>query len=109
MKLPETHYAQSGVVNIAYQVLGTGRLDLVVVPGFTSNVEYEWQEPRIAAYRQRLARSARVILFDKRGTGLSDQIHGIPTLEERMDDVRAVMDAAGSERAVVLGTADGEQ
>ena len=107
MQIPETRYARSGDVNIAYQVVGEGPLDLVVVPGFIGNTEYEWTEPRIAAFRRRLARFSRTILFDKRGTGLSDQVHGVPTLEERMDDVRAVMDAAGSERAVVMGVSEG--
>jgi pimeloyl-ACP methyl ester carboxylesterase len=107
MKVPDTPYARSGDVSIAYQVLGEGPLDLVVVPGMISNVEFDWYEPRLAAFRRRLARSARSIVFDKRGTGLSDHVRGVPTLEERMDDVRAVMDAAGSERAAVLGVSEG--
>jgi pimeloyl-ACP methyl ester carboxylesterase len=107
MEAPETRYAQSGEVSIAYQVLGAGAVDLVVVPGMAANVEYEWQDRHQAAFRRRLARFSRLILFDKRGTGLSDQVHGVPTLEERMDDVRAVMDAVASERAVVFGVSEG--
>jgi pimeloyl-ACP methyl ester carboxylesterase len=105
--IPETRYARSGEVSIAYQVLGEGPIDLVVVPGLCGNVEYEWQERHMAAFRRRLARFARVILFDKRGTGLSDQVQGIATLEERMDDVRAVMDEVGSEHAVIFGMSEG--
>jgi pimeloyl-ACP methyl ester carboxylesterase len=104
---PDTRYARSGDVSIAYQVLGDGPLDLVLVPGMISNVEFDWHEPRLAAFRRRLGRSSRSIVFDKRGTGLSDHVRGVPTLEERMDDVRAVMDAAGSERAVVVGLSEG--
>jgi class 3 adenylate cyclase/pimeloyl-ACP methyl ester carboxylesterase len=107
VELPDIRYARSGDVSIAYQVVGEGPLDLIVAPGFVSNLDFEWTEPRIADFRRRLARISRLILFDKRGTGLSDQVHGVPTLEERMDDVRAVMDAAGSERAVVMGLSDG--
>ncbi|MBD0329089.1 MAG: adenylate/guanylate cyclase domain-containing protein [Thermoleophilia bacterium] len=107
MQLPETRYASSGEVSIAYQVLGEGSLDLVVVPGMAGNVEYEWHDRYQAAFRRRLARFSRLILFDKRGTGLSDGVHGVPTLEERMDDVRAVMDAVGSQRAVIMGISEG--
>jgi pimeloyl-ACP methyl ester carboxylesterase len=107
MDLPDIRYARSGEISIAYQVVGEGPIDLVVVPGFISNLDFEWSEPRIADFRRRLARFTRLILFDKRGTGLSDQVHGIPTLEDRMDDVRAVMDAAASERAVVMGLSEG--
>ena len=107
MKPPETRYARSGDVAIAYQVVGDGPVDLVVVPGAISNIDLEWDEPRIAAYHRKLASFSRLILFDKRGTGLSDQVLGVPTLEERMDDVRAVMDAAGSERAVLMGSSEG--
>jgi pimeloyl-ACP methyl ester carboxylesterase len=104
---PETRYALSGDVAIAYQVVGDGPVELVVVPGAISNIDLEWDEPRMAAYNRKLASFSRLILFDKRGTGLSDQVLGVPTLEERMDDVRAVMDAAGSERAVLMGTSEG--
>ena len=105
--VPEIRYAKSGDVHIAYQVLGVEPLDLVLVPGFISHLEYGWHEPRLAAFLRRLASFSRLIVFDKRGTGLSDQVHGVATLEERMDDVRAVMDAVGSERAVVCGMSEG--
>lgn len=104
---PETRYAKSGDVHIAYQVTGAGTLDLVFVPGFVSHVEASWQSPAIAKFFARLASFARLILFDKRGTGLSDRTSQIFTLEQRMDDVRAVMDAAGSERAVLFGISEG--
>jgi len=107
LEVPETRYARSGDVSIAYQVLGAGPLDLLMVPGYVSNTEFEWTEPKIAAFRRRLASFSRLILFDKRGTGLSDQVHGVPTLEERIDDVRAVMEAARSERAVIFGLSEG--
>ncbi len=107
--LPETRYARSGDVHIAYQVVGEGPTDLVFVPGWVSNVEVLWEEPRVARFLERLASFARVILFDKRGTGLSDPVpeDGLPTLEQRMDDVRAVMDAAGSARAALFGFSEG--
>lgn len=104
---PETHYARSGAVHIAYQVLGGGPHDLVFVPGFISNIDHYWSEPTIAHFLTRLAQFSRVILFDKRGTGLSDRVGSLPTLEERMDDVRAVMDAAGSKRAAIFGVSEG--
>lgn len=104
-----TRYARSGDLNIAYQVVGEGPLDLVYVPGFVSNVELMWEEPGYAAFLERLATFSRLIIFDKRGTGLSDPVStdALPTLEERMDDVRAVMDAVGSERAALLGHSEG--
>jgi class 3 adenylate cyclase len=105
--LPDTHYARSGDLHIAYQVFGTGSVDLVVVPGFISNVEETWNIPSAARWLERLGRFARVITFDKRGTGLSDRVGAMPTLEERMDDARAVMDAAHSDRAVLLGISEG--
>ncbi len=104
---PRTRYAKSGNVNIAYQVFGDGARDLVYVPGWVTHVEYAWEEPSYARFLQRLASFARVIIFDKRGTGLSDRDTGLPTLEERMDDVRAVMDAVGSQRAAILGMSEG--
>ena len=104
---PETKYAQSGNVSIAYQVVGTGPLDLLIVPGFISHLEQAWENPAYSRFLQRLASFSRLILFDKRGTGLSDRIAGIPTLEQRMDDVRAVMDATGSERAALFGISEG--
>jgi pimeloyl-ACP methyl ester carboxylesterase len=107
--LPETRYAKSGDVNIAYQVVGEGPLDLVYVPGWISNIELMWEEPGHARLLRRLASFSRLILFDKRGTGLSDPVplERLPTLEQRMDDVRAVMDAAGSERAALFGSSEG--
>jgi len=104
---PKTKYAKSGNVSIAYQVFGDGALDLVYVPGWISHVEHAWEDPSYARFLARLATFARVIIFDKRGTGLSDRDTGLPTLEERMDDVRAVMDAVGSQRAAILGTSEG--
>ena len=107
MERSETRYAKSGDVHIAYQVVGDGPVDLVVVPGFVSHLEWQWQHPLVAHFFERLGSFARVVLFDKRGTGLSDRMSGIPTLEQRMDDVRAVMDAAGSRRAAVMGVSEG--
>jgi class 3 adenylate cyclase len=104
---PETRYARSGDLHIAYQVFGAGSVDLVLVPGFISNVEETWDNPSAARWLERLGRFARVITFDKRGTGLSDRAGSVPTLDERMDDARAVMDAAQSERAVLLGISEG--
>ena len=107
--LPETQYARSGEVNIAYQVVGDAPLDLVFVMGWVSHMEYFWREPRFAKFLMRLASFSRLILFDKRGTGLSDRvpIHELPTLEQRMDDVRAVMEAVGSEKAALVGVSEG--
>ena len=104
---PETRYARSDDVSIAYQVTGEGPFDLVVVPGFVSHVELTWQVPAMTEYFQRLASFCRLIRFDKRGTGMSDRVTGVPTLETRMDDVRAVMDAVGSERAALMGVSEG--
>jgi class 3 adenylate cyclase len=104
-----TEYARSGDVHIAYQVVGQGPLDLVYVPGWVSHVELAWEEPALARFLWRLAAFSRLILFDKRGTGLSDRVpnDALPTLEERMDDVRAVMDAVGSQRAAIFGHSEG--
>ncbi|MDO8479235.1 MAG: adenylate/guanylate cyclase domain-containing protein [Candidatus Rokubacteria bacterium] len=104
---PKTQYAKSGDLHIAYQVTGTGPLDLVFVPGFVSHLEYQWEHPESARFFERLSSFSRLIRFDKRGTGLSDRVGGIPTLEQRMDDVRAVMDAVGSERAALFGISEG--
>jgi pimeloyl-ACP methyl ester carboxylesterase/DNA-binding winged helix-turn-helix (wHTH) protein len=108
-RVPETQYAVSGDVNIAYQVVGDAPLDLVFVMGWVSHMEYFWREPSFARFLSRLASFSRLILFDKRGTGLSDRvpIHELPTLEQRMDDVRAVMEAVGSERAALVGVSEG--
>jgi len=100
-------YARSGDVNIAYQVCGEGPVDLVFVMGWVSHLEYYWKEPSFARFLSRLASFSRLILFDKRGTGLSDPVTQLPTLEQRMDDVRAVLDAVGSRRAVLLGVSEG--
>src|SRR5438093_2973627 len=107
--VPQTRYAKSGDLNIAYQVVGDGPLDLVYVPGWISNDERMWDEPAHAHVLGRLAAFSRLILFDKRGTGLSDPVplDRLPTLEERMDDVRAVMDAVGCERAAIFGFSEG--
>jgi pimeloyl-ACP methyl ester carboxylesterase/plasmid stabilization system protein ParE len=104
---PQTRYARSGDVSIAYQVVGDAPRDLVLVPGWVSNVEVLWEEPACARFLERLATFTRLILFDKRGTGLSDRVSDMPNLETRMDDVRAVMDAVGSERAALLGYSEG--
>jgi pimeloyl-ACP methyl ester carboxylesterase/class 3 adenylate cyclase len=103
----ETRYARSGDVSIAYQVTGDGPFDVVFVPGFLSHVELAWDVPAMAAYNRRLASFCRLIRFDKRGTGMSDRVSGVPTLETRMDDVRAVMDATGCERAALIGVSEG--
>lgn len=106
---PRTHYVQNGDVDIAYQVVGDGPIDIVFVMGWVSHLEYFWKHHLFASFLERLASFSRLILFDKRGTGLSDRvpIDRLPTLEQRMDDVRAVMDAVGSERAVLVGVSEG--
>jgi len=104
---PETRYALSGDVHIAYQVVGDGPIDLVYVPAWISQVEHYWEEPMVARYFNRLASFSRLIMFDRRGSGLSDPVPGAPTLEEQMDDVVAVMDAVGSERAAVYAALEG--
>ena len=107
--MTETRYAKSGDVNIAYQIVGEGPRDLLYVPGWVSNVEAMWDEPTMAGLLGRLASFSRLILFDKRGTGLSDRVptDKLPTLEQRMDDVRAVLDAAQSERTALFGHSEG--
>jgi class 3 adenylate cyclase len=107
MEAPETRYTLSGDVNIAYQVVGEGPLDLVFIPSLTHHVELVWENPPQAWFFTRLASISRLLLFDKRGTGMSDRFGAAPTLEARMDDIRAVMDAAGSERAVLVGLGEG--
>ena len=104
---PRTQYALSGDAHIAYQVFGEGDLDLVFVPGFVSNIEHYWEMPRVPDLLERLGSFARVVIFDKRGTGLSDPVAGPPPLEQRMDDMQAVMDAAGVERAALYGVSEG--
>jgi len=105
--IPPTRYARSGDVHLAYQVYGDGPVDLLVVSGFVSHLEVQAENPEIQRFVAGLSRFARVIGFDKRGSGMSDPVAEVPTLEERMDDLRAVMDAAGSERAVLVGISEG--
>src|ERR1700758_1175001 len=106
---PETRYAKCGDFNIAYQVVGNGQFDLVYVPGWVSNVELFWEGAKARRFLERLASFSRLILFDKRGTGMSDRVPNdrLPTLEQRMDDVRAVLDAVNSDRAALLGHSEG--
>jgi pimeloyl-ACP methyl ester carboxylesterase len=103
---PETHYARNEGVNIAYQVVGRGDVDLVFVPGWVSHIEYAWEEPSFAPFLERMSRFSRLICMDRRGTGLSDPVDRLPTMDERMDDLRAVLDAAGSERAFLFGISE---
>ena len=105
--LPETRYAQSGDVSIAYQVMGEGPIDIILVPGLFSNVEFMHEMPGYTAFLRRMSSFARVVAFDKRGQGLSDRMTGVPSLEQRMDDVRAIMDEIGSRRTVLLGFSEG--
>ena len=104
---PKTQYARRGDVNIAYQVVGDGPVDLLCAPGFISNVDLVWTEPRVTSFIRRLASFSRLIIFDKPGTGASDPVASVPTLEERVQDMRAVLDAAGSERAALFGISEG--
>lgn len=104
---PEVRYARSGDLHIAYATLGSGPIDVLVVPGFISHLEIMWDNPAIVALCRRITRFGRLILLDKRGTGMSDPVTDAPTLEQRMDDIRAVMDAAGSDRAVLMGVSEG--
>ena len=107
MAMPVTRYAKSGDVHVAYQVFGEGPINLVFVPGFVSHIENYWEHPDLARWLLRLRSFARVAMFDKRGTGLSDPVAEVPSLDQRMDDARAVMDAAGMERAAMLGVSEG--
>ena len=107
MLRPDTRYARSGRVSVAYQVVGEGAIDLVLVPGFVSHVEVAWEEPRLARFLTRLASFSRLIVFDKRGTGMSDPVESPPSMDERMKDIGAVMDAAGSARAAIFGISEG--
>jgi class 3 adenylate cyclase len=107
MHAPRTRYAKSGQVHIAYQVFGDGPVDIVMAPGFVSHIDNYWTEPRLARWLERLARGCRVVLFDKRGTGLSDSVPELPAMDERMDDVRAVMDAVGIDKAAIFGISEG--
>jgi class 3 adenylate cyclase len=105
--LPETRYALSGDVSIAYQTMGKGPIDIILVPGVVSHIEFSHELPGYTAFLRRLSNFARVVTFDKRGQGLSDRMSGAPSLEQRMDDVRAIMDAINSPRAVLLGFSEG--
>ena len=105
--MPPTQYARSGDVSIAYQVVGDGPIDIVLVPGYVSHVEMIWDNPGAVRMIERIASFARLLMFDKRGNGLSDPVEGAPLLEERIDDVRAVMEAAGSQQAVLYGASEG--
>src|SRR5256886_12090468 len=105
--LPETRYAVSGDVNIAYQTMGSGPVDIIMVPGFVSHVEFAHELAGYTTFLRRLSTFVRVVTFDKRGQGLSDRISGAPSLEQRMDDVRAVMDDIDSRRAVIVGFSEG--
>jgi pimeloyl-ACP methyl ester carboxylesterase/class 3 adenylate cyclase len=107
MSTPPTQYAKSGDASIAFQVVGEGPIDLVLVLGFATHLELQWESPPFAHFFERISSFSRLIIFDKRGTGLSDPVTEAPTLEERIDDVRAVMDAAGSERAALFGISEG--
>jgi pimeloyl-ACP methyl ester carboxylesterase len=104
---PRTQYAESGDAAIAYQVVGDGPIDLVLVLGYATHLDLQWESPLFARFFERIASFARLIVFDKRGTGLSDPVSEVPTLEQRVDDIRAVMDAAGSERAAMFGVSEG--
>jgi pimeloyl-ACP methyl ester carboxylesterase len=106
-ELPLTRYAMSGDVSVAYQTMGDGPIDIIAIPGAISHVEFLHEMPGYTEFLQRLSKFARVITFDKRGQGLSDRISGAPTLEERMDDVRAVLDSVGTQRAALLGFSEG--
>src|SRR6202046_4949369 len=106
-ELPDTRYAISGDVNIAYQTMGDGPVDIVVVPGIVSHIEFLHEMPGYTSFLRRLATFARVITFDKRGQGLSDRVSDVPSLEQRVDDFRAVMESIGSQRAVLLGFSEG--
>jgi class 3 adenylate cyclase len=105
--MPETRYALSGDVNLAYQVMGDGPVDIIMVPGFISHIEFRHELPGYTASLRRLSSFARVVAFDKRGQGLSDRVSDAPSLEQRMDDVRAIMDAVGSQRATLFGHSEG--
>jgi pimeloyl-ACP methyl ester carboxylesterase len=107
MSIPTTRYAKSGDASIAYQVVGDGPIDVVLVLGFATHLELQWEWPPFARFLERISSFSRLIVFDKRGTGLSDPVSVVPTLEQRIDDVRAVMDAAGSERATLFGISEG--
>ena len=101
-QIPETRFARAGDVDIAYQVVGAGPIDLVWIPGWVSHCDLAWELPELARFLDRLAEFSRLILFDKRGTGLSDRVPVVPTLEEKMEDLVAVLDAVGAERVAIV-------
>ena len=107
ISMPDTRYARNGEISIAYQIVGEGPIDLVLVNGLAAHLDLLWADPDSTAFLRRLASFSRLILFDKPGTGLSDPVAGAPSLEQRMGDVRAVMDAAGSQRAALIGYSEG--
>src|SRR5213082_2885500 len=107
MSTTQTRYATSDGASIAYQIVGSGPIDLVLVLGFATHLELQWDMPQFARFFERISSFSRLILFDKRGTGLSDPVAEVPSLEQRIDDVRAVMEAAGSERAALFGISEG--
>ena len=105
--MPDTRYAKGPSGSIAYQVIGNGPMDLVIVPGWFSHIDKGWERPAWRTYIEEFVSFARVIIYDKSGTGLSDPVDGVPTVESRADDLRAVLDAAGSERTAVFGFSEG--
>ena len=107
MQRPETRYVRCGDIAIAYQVVGDGPIDLLYARGWLSNVEYAWESPEYARFLSKLGRFSRLIFFDKRGTGMSDREVGFPTLEQRTEDIKAVLDVVGSEHAALLGVSEG--
>src|SRR6185312_2752977 len=107
LTMPDTRYAKGPSGSIAYQVIGDGPMDLVIVPGWCSHIDKHWDDPAWRAYIEEFVSFARVIIYDKRGTGLSDPVDGVPTVENRADDLRTVLDAARSERAALFGFSEG--
>ena len=107
MRKPQTQYAFVDDISIAYQVIGDGPIDLVYAQGWLTNIEYAWESPHYAEFLTKLSRFCRVLFFDKRGTGLSERNVGFPTLEQRTEDITAVLDAVGSEEAALLGVSEG--
>lgn len=105
--MPVTRYAKSGEIHIAYQIFGNGFIDLVLVPGFVSHIENYWEEPSFARWLYQLGSFTRVVMFDKRGTGLSDRVNNLPNMDERMDDIQAVIDDSGIETAAIMGISEG--
>src|SRR4051795_13743930 len=107
VRMPDTHYAKGPSGDIAYQVIGEGPIDLVIVPGWISHIDKQWDDQSWRGFIEELSSFARVIIYDKSGTGLSDPVDGVPTVENRADDLRAVLDAAGSDRPALFGFSEG--